>query len=186
MGSILFSVITIGLLSLNLSQNPSQQTSVAKSYPVGQVSVQEIVSFNPEYRERADGYTPNSEALEFFRHFSHPVTIEVFYGGWCGDSRAHVPSYIKLLEMANNPNITTTFVAVDEKKQEPIELTQGRHIERVPTFIVYAEGQEVGRIVETPEGSVEEHLVKILKSISRGNQPSSSCWQDGDGGITGQ
>jgi hypothetical protein len=45
-----------------------------------------------------------------------------------------------------------------------VELTQARRIERVPTFIVYGDGREIGRIVETPEGSLEEHLVKILKS----------------------
>lgn len=43
-------------------------------------------------------------------------------------------------------------------------MIQDQHIERVPTFIVYADGRELGRIVETPEGSLEEHLVKILKS----------------------
>jgi hypothetical protein len=128
--------------------------------------VQEVVSFNPEYRERADNYKPNSEAVEFLRHFPHPVTIEVFYGGWCGDSREHVPSCIKLLELVSNPNFTTTFIAVDRQKQEPLDLTQGRHIERVPTFIISIDGHEIGRIVETPESSVEEHLVKILKSVS--------------------
>lgn len=166
MGNILFSVITIGLWSLSWAQDASHPTEAAKSYPVGQVSLQEVVSFNPEYRGRADSYTPNREALEFLRRFSHPVTIEVFYGGWCGDSRAHVPSFIKVLELVNNPHLTTTFVAVDDKKHEPAGLTQDRHIERVPTFIVYAEGREIGRIVETPEGSLEEHLVKILKSVS--------------------
>jgi len=168
MESILFTILTIGLVSLSAVQDSSPAKNDAPPYPIGPVSVQEIMSFNPEYRERADGYAPNSEALEFLRHFPHPVTIEVFYGGWCGDSRAHVPEYIKVLELINNANITTTFVAVDNKKQEPLDLTQDRHIERVPTFIVYAEGREIGRIVEMPEGSVEEHLMKILKSEKPG------------------
>lgn len=174
MGDIVFSVISIGLLSLTLAQDASTPKEAAKSYPVGQLSIQEVVSHNPEYRERADGYTPNSDALEFLRSFSHPVTIEVFYGGWCGDSRAHVPSFIKVLEQTNNSNITTTFVAVDEHKFEPADLTQDRHIERVPTFIIYADGHEIGRIVETPEGTVEEHLVKLLKSAPQGQHASAT------------
>jgi len=164
MESILMNMMTIFLLSLSVAQDSAPSKDSAKTYPVGEVSLQDMVSFNPEYRERADGYAPKTEAVEFLRRFPHEVTIEVFYGGWCGDSRAHVPSYIKLLELVNNAHITTTFIAVDNKKQEPLELTQARSIERVPTFIVYGDGREIGRIVETPEGSLEEHLVKILKS----------------------
>lgn len=164
MESIFFSAITIGLVSLSLAQDSTPSAATETSYPVGQVSVPEVLSYNPEYRELAESYTPKTEAVEFLQRYPHQLRIEVFYGGWCGDSRAHVPSFIKVLELVNNPTITTTFVAVDKQKREPMELTRDRHIERVPTFIVYAEGREIGRIVETPEGPVEEHLVKILKS----------------------
>jgi hypothetical protein len=105
--------------------------------------------------------------VEFLRHVSQPVTVEVFYGGWCGDSRDHVPSFIKLLEAVNNSNITPMFLGVDRQKHEPLGLARDRRIERVPTFIVFTEGHEIGRIVETPEGSVEEHMVKILRSPAR-------------------
>jgi hypothetical protein len=33
---------------------------------------------------------------------------------------------------------------------------------KLPTFLVYVDGREIGRIVETPERSVEEDLVRIL------------------------
>jgi thiol-disulfide isomerase/thioredoxin len=161
--SILFSSITVGLLSLGLAQD--SKTTEAAHYPVGQVSLEEVLSFNAEYRALADSYTPKTEAVEFLHNHSHEITIEVFYGGWCGDSRAHLPSFIKLFELVDNSNITMTFVAVDREKKQPAERIQDRHIERVPTFIVYVDGRELGRIVETPEGSLEEHLVKIMKSV---------------------
>jgi thiol-disulfide isomerase/thioredoxin len=166
MEKILLSLITLGLVSVGFAQETSRPDS-PKPYPVGQVSLDEIFDYNGEYRERAESYTPKAEALDFLRQYPQEITIEVIYGGWCGDSRAHVPSFIKLLEQANNPKIKTTFVAVDREKKQPLEITQPRHIERVPTFIVYADEQEIGRIIETPEGSVEEHLVKILKSVKR-------------------
>lgn len=164
MNSMPVSWIAIGLMSATLMQESTAPPFDAQTYPVGEISLQDVVSFNPEYRERADNYVPKAEAVEFLRRFAQDVMIEVFYGGWCGDSRVHVPSYIKLLELANNAHITTTFIAVDNKKQEPMELTRARRIERVPTFIVYVKGREIGRIVETPEGSLEEHLVRILTS----------------------
>ena len=37
-----------------------------------------------------------------------------------------------------------------------------KNIEKAPTFIVYINGQERGRIIETPQKSVEEDLIDII------------------------
>jgi len=36
-------------------------------------------------------------------------------------------------------------------------------IKRVPTFIIYENGEEIGRIIETPKKSLEKDLEKIVK-----------------------
>jgi uncharacterized protein (DUF1015 family) len=46
------------------------------------------------------------------------------------------------------------------KTVEKMEL----EIEKVPTFIVYRNGEEIGRIIETPIKSMEEDLYEILKN----------------------
>jgi thiol-disulfide isomerase/thioredoxin len=154
--------ITAGLLTMKLSQDATKPA--ATDFPVGELGLEHVLAFNQEYRERAQNYSPKPEALEFLRQFPKEVVVEVFYGGWCGDSRDHVPSFIKTLQLVNNPKITTTYIAVDKQKQQPADRVLERHIERVPTFIVLSDDEEIGRIVETPEGSVEENFVKILKA----------------------
>lgn len=167
MDNILFALLIVSALSWNLASSSAQTKPGEKAYPVGPLSQDEVMTFNPEYRQRVVSYKPKRGAIDFLRHFSAPVTIEVFYGGWCSDSRDHVPSFIKVIEQADNPNFSVSFVAVDENKQEPGGSTQWRHIERVPTFVVSVAGREIGRIIETPKGTVEEHLVKILKLAAR-------------------
>jgi hypothetical protein len=39
------------------------------------------------------------------------------------------------------------------------------NIERVPTFIIMNEGIEIGRIIETPEETLEADLLKILQNL---------------------
>lgn len=167
MENILISLWIVGTLSWSLASSSAQTKPDEKSYPVGHLSQDEVMSFNPEYRQRVINYKPKRGAIDFLHRFSAPVTIEVFYGGWCSDSRDHVPSFIKVIEQADNPNFSVSFVALDENKQEPGESARWRHIERVPTFIISVEGREVGRIIETPQGRVEEQLVRILKLASR-------------------
>ena len=40
--------------------------------------------------------------------------------------------------------------------------TEGLNIEKVPTFIFYKNGIEIGRIIESPEKSIEKDFLKIL------------------------
>lgn len=164
MNAALISLL-VGLASLGVRDGPiSIQQDAHQTYPVGSVTLEDVLRFNPEYRERIENYTPDLQAIEYLRKVSREITIEVFYGGWCSDSREYVPQFVKVMQQVRNPHIVVSFVAVDEEKEQPATLIKQRHIELVPTFIVYADGHEIGRIVETPNGSVEEHLVNILKS----------------------
>ncbi len=162
MSAALLSLL-MGLASLGIGRAPISQEE-PPPYPVGSVTLEDVLRFNPEYQERIESYTPDPHALEYLRRVSREITIEVFYGGWCSDSREYVPQFVKVMREVHNPHIVISFVAVDEEKEQPAALIKQRHVELVPTFIVYADGHEIGRIVETPKGSVEEHLVNILKS----------------------
>ena len=54
------------------------------------------------------------------------------------------------------------MVAVNEDKKTPDNLEKGLNIERVPTFIFYKKGKEIGRFVEYPRESVEADILKIV------------------------
>ena len=130
--------------------------------PVGPVKMEEVFQFNEEYKPLAEAYKPIGSGVEFLKKYPKTIRIEVFYGTWCGDSRSHVPSFLKIIAAANNPHIEISICAVDRAKQEPADLIKRRRIVRVPTFIVFDGERELGRIVETPATTIEEDLYKIL------------------------
>jgi hypothetical protein len=73
-----------------------------------------------------------------------------------------VPRFLKILDTTDYPEENLLMIAVDSKKQASgLDIT-AYDIERVPTFIIYKEGKEIGRIIETPVQSLEADLQKIL------------------------
>ena len=87
-------------------------------------------------------------------------------GTWCSDSRREVPRFFKILDAVNYPSDKVAIICVDEdKKTRGNELT-GLKIELVPTLIFYKNGNELGRIVESPNDTLEKDIIKILTAHS--------------------
>lgn len=66
------------------------------------------------------------------------------------------------MEEINNPNIKVTYIGVDRAKSDPQGLAAQYEFTRIPTIIVSQQGEELGRIIERPETSLEIDLAKIL------------------------
>jgi len=109
-------------------------------------------------------YSPNSESLKYLAEIQDSVQIFVLFGTWCHDSKKQIPAFIKTIELAQNPLINVEYTGVSRKKNEPNEILERWMIKRTPTFIIYRNGQEYGRIIEEPVHSMEQDLVSILKS----------------------
>ena len=54
------------------------------------------------------------------------------------------------------------LIMVDRDKKSGQGLADGKNIHHVPTIIIYKNGDEVGRIVESPIESLEEDIFNIL------------------------
>jgi tetratricopeptide (TPR) repeat protein len=116
-----------------------------------------------------DDYKPNPELVKKLKNCDFKnYTITLFLGTWCGDSHREVPRFLKLLDEAGFPQQAVTMVALSDKeaeyKQSPTHEEQGKHIYRVPTFIVSKNGNEINRIIEFPVKSLEYDLLAILKN----------------------
>lgn len=90
------------------------------------------------------------------------VTIKGFMGTWCGDSRRETPRFYKIMEAAGFNFNKLELVTVNHSKKTPDNLQEGFNIFRVPTFIFYKKGEEIGRYVERPRESMEKDFLKIL------------------------
>jgi len=91
--------------------------------------------------------------------------IVIVFGVWCGDSQEQVPRFMKVVDKAGIPSEHLTIIAVNRKKDAVVEDISSYNIKRVPTFIVYQNGKELGRIVESPSETLEEDLLAIAKNV---------------------
>jgi thiol-disulfide isomerase/thioredoxin len=119
------------------------------------------------YSKNNAEYQPNTEVVEALKK-NNPTKykVKIFFGSWCGDSKRELPKMTKVLEKLSFPQKNITLIGVDDStevyKQSPQRQEAGMNIFRVPTFIVYENGKEVGRIVEYPTETMERDLLKIF------------------------
>lgn len=90
------------------------------------------------------------------------VTIKGFMGTWCGDSKREIPHFYKVMEAAKFNFSNFELITVNRAKKTSDNLQKGFDIFRVPTFIFYKNGKEIGRFVEYPRESMEKDFLKIV------------------------
>ncbi|MBA4321444.1 MAG: thioredoxin [Odoribacter sp.] len=110
-----------------------------------------------------DEYQINTEPLNKLLEISNDnLTIKIVLGTWCPDSRREVPKFIRILDIWRFPVSKVNFIGVDNAKLSPVGEYESLVIQRVPTFIIYKNNIEVGRIIENPVTSLEQDMVNIL------------------------
>ena len=87
-------------------------------------------------------------------------------GTWCPDSRREVPRFMRILDAWQFPVVKVTFIGVDNAKLSPVGEYDKLDIQRVPTFIIYKNNIEAGRIIENPTTSLEQDMVNILTGMN--------------------
>jgi len=113
-----------------------------------------------------DAYQPSQDAVNKLTTLGKDdITITIVLGTWCPDSRREVPRFIRILDLWNFPADKLTFIGVDNFKVGPVGEYEGLRIERVPTFIIYRNNIESGRIIENPVTSLEQDMVNILTGM---------------------
>lgn len=111
-----------------------------------------------------DGFNQwDSSALNKLKHYHWPeVKIMVFAGNWCSDTQKWLPRMASLQKEIQIPQHIFEFYLLDLNKESEQKLEKAWNITHVPTFIIVKQGVELGRIVETPERSLEAHLSSLL------------------------
>jgi thiol-disulfide isomerase/thioredoxin len=115
------------------------------------------------YLKEYEEYQINSNVVNQLLDISKDnVKIKIVMGTWCPDSRREVPRMIRILDIWKFPMTQVSFIGVDKTKHTSVSEYESLKIERVPTFIIYKNNVEAGRIIETPLTSLEQDLVNIL------------------------
>ena len=111
-------------------------------------------------------YNVDTETLKAIKTKLKEHDIKVFMGTWCDDSQYEVPYFHKIIDAANYPIKKLTIIALDRNKESPEHEEAELNIVRVPTFILFKDGKEVNRIIETPVETLEKDLQAILTTDS--------------------
>jgi len=127
------------------------------------LSKEKILASNQQWQEKYDAYEPAAELLEALKTgFGAGMKVDVYLGLWCPDSRNHVPPFIKILDRLG-VSVPVRYVGVPRKASRDVKFyVEEMNVEKVPTFIFYREGKEIGRIIENPKATLLEDIVDIV------------------------
>ncbi len=134
--------------------------------------------FKEWFKEEYESYVIDEETLSLISAIEYEIKIECFMGTWCEDSRREVPRFYKILDQIKFNEKNLKIVSVDKGKVSPGGEEKGKNIHHVPTMIFYSQGQELGRIIEYPVGTLEEDVVDIM--FGNPPTPNYADWKPGD------
>ena len=153
------------LTSKGTDSNKIFRTGVNMLY--GEISRHVLFDEYPGWKNKYLEYQPKQDILDSLSLLRRGMEVEIFLGTWCGDSKREVPRFFKIADESNfvsEENIR--LWAVDRDKKLESGLASKKNIQKVATFLFLKDGQEIGRIVERPEGeSLEEDILNIVKRM---------------------
>ena len=134
---------------------------------VNQEGFSKTEDFYEFYQKEYDKYNPDMGTLKEILPNLENSSIRIILGTWCIDSKQQIPRFFKILNMINYPVENIEMIAVDHNLEaaDVKDVAETYNLERIPTFIIYnQEGEEIGRIEESPETTLEKDLYKIFKN----------------------
>jgi len=163
-----FGLIALVLLTAACGGPKSEYTFVEEKgigrIPVGTIDrkVLEKEPYRTWFEKNYENYRPDPQIIAQIKNLSPRLyTVEIYMGTWCPDSREHVPHFLKIADKAGFKRKQIRIVALPRHYKQH-ELVAGKNIIRIPTFIIYKDGRELGRIIEYPMQSLEKDLWQIM------------------------
>lgn len=180
------SLLTLTFLCLSLQSCASQKAIIhdaapkvnqtmtdkkGKTHLIGKSTCDALKQnpFDEWYKKNFDAYELKTDLINKSKGKTNGISVQVFMATWCGDSKRHVPVFYKVMDAVGIAEDSIELINVyrgdDKYKQSPTHEEQGLNIHRVPTFIFYKGGEEIGRIVESPMTNMETDVAQILNEM---------------------
>lgn len=125
--------------------------------------------FKEWFKKNYEAYEPKIATLQSLKKKQKEVQVLAFMGTWCGDSKREVPKFYKVAQQIgieeDQIKMVNVYRDLKRYKRSPSGEEKGLNIHRVPTFIFYKAGKEIGRIVESPMTDMETDMTQILMGI---------------------
>lgn len=130
----------------------SSHQLTADKITAGDVSIQQLLSHYPVFEKNYQAYFITEIQQNIIKKWPKNLSIQVYFGSWCHDSEREVPRLLKIV--ADQPHIQVNLIALDYQKSEPKRRASANQVKYTPTFVVYQNNQEIGRIIERPQVSL--------------------------------
>jgi hypothetical protein len=140
---------------------------------VGETTRAAVEAAEPDWVAAEVDASPDADAVAALADVPPGARVVVLFGTWCSDSRRELARLWRgfddagIFDASELP-FEIEYVAVDRAKVEPAERTEGMDLRFVPTFVVYRDGSEVGRMVEVSPNGIEHDLLALLTGEARG------------------
>ncbi|MFT5761396.1 MAG: thiol-disulfide isomerase/thioredoxin [Polaribacter sp.] len=157
-------LFTVILAVNSYAQQPTKATRNASGDLVGIVQKEDFNQqpYSNWFQINYDNYSLDKNTAKKLKKALKNVTIKAFMGTWCVDSKRETPKFYKFLSIAEFNLKNLEMITVNRGKRTPDDLQKGFDIKRVPTFIFYKKGEEIGRYVEYARETLEIDILKIL------------------------
>lgn len=161
-------VCTFQIVGFSQSFN-HEETQNNSSLLLGKINKEALskAPYSSWFTKNYNQYTPDPTVINTLKEQLPTYTITAFMGTWCGDSKRETPKLYKILEEAQFPLDRLTMIAVARNanayKQSPGGEHEGQNIHRVPTIIIYKDGKEINRIVESPVLNLEQDILHSIQ-----------------------
>ena len=90
------------------------------------------------------------------------ISIKIFMGTWCHDSKREVPRLYKILDELYYDYENFEIIGLTKDKKGYFQDYATFGITNTPTIIFYRNDVEIGRIIEEPKGSLEDQMARII------------------------
>lgn len=170
MKNIFLFIITVAFIGCNSSKPQvitEKKATATKNQSGDLVGIANKNSFmqapyNTWFENGYASYTVDEAVANDIKENLEGITVRAFMGTWCGDSKRETPRFYKIADMVGLTANQIDLVTVNRSKKTPNNLEEGFDVLRVPTFIFYKDGKEIGRFVEYPRETLEKDLLKII------------------------
>ncbi|MCD4665461.1 MAG: hypothetical protein K8R68_09320 [Bacteroidales bacterium] len=119
-------------------------------------------NFGNYFLKEYQNYHPEKDFLNNLESKIYDFSITIVLATWCHDSKEQVPRFFKILDMLDYDTRYIDIICVDKSKSAGEIDIATLNIERVPTFILYENDLEYGRIIETPNTTLEKDILNII------------------------
>jgi hypothetical protein len=119
-------------------------------------------TFISVYKEEYKVYNPDKDVIDQINTLLDGIKVTIVMGTWCSDSREQVPRFFKVLSLTETYVPDPAIICVDRNKIAGNFSLEGMDVLKVPTFIIYHNGRELGRIIETPKTTMEHDFLELL------------------------